>query len=38
VAAIGVFAGAPIGAILLMIFAPMLASVALLFHSRSISR
>ncbi len=33
VAAISSFAGGTIGAILLMIFAPMLASVALLFHS-----
>lgn len=33
VAAIASFAGGTIGAILLMIFAPMLASVALLFHS-----
>ncbi len=33
VAAISSFAGGSIGAILLMIFAPMLASVALLFHS-----
>ena len=33
VAAISSFAGGSIGAVLLMIFAPMLASVALLFHS-----
>ena len=33
VAAIASFAGGTIGAVLLMIFAPMLASVALLFHS-----
>ncbi|MEM1363498.1 MAG: tripartite tricarboxylate transporter permease [Pseudomonadota bacterium] len=33
VAAISSFAGGTIGAVLLMIFAPMLASVALLFHS-----
>ncbi len=33
VAAIASFAGGTIGAILLMVFAPMLASVALLFHS-----
>ncbi len=33
VAAIASFAGGSIGAVLLMIFAPMLASVALLFHS-----
>ena len=33
IAAIASFAGGTIGAILLMIFAPMLSSVALLFHS-----
>jgi putative tricarboxylic transport membrane protein len=32
------FAGGTIGAILLMIFAPALSTVALLFHSANISR